>query len=117
MELLHSANIVQHVKERTHLSGHIIDLVVIREGQTILGNLQVWSMLSDHFVVQAYLRMSRPRPQKKTVSYRKYDALNMDDFSDELLKSLLVTDHSETLDTLVDQYNDSLKCLLDKHAQ
>ena len=40
----------------------------------------------------------------------------MDDFSDELLKSQLTTDPSERLKTLVDQYNDSLKCLLNKHA-
>ena len=32
VELLHSANMVQHVKERTHISSHIIDLVVTREG-------------------------------------------------------------------------------------
>ena len=56
VEPLHSANIVQHVKERTHISGHIIDLVVTREGQNILGYLQVSSMLSDHFVVQADLK-------------------------------------------------------------
>ena len=66
-------------------------------------------MLSDHFVVQADLKMSPPR--------EKNDAINMDNFSDKLLKSQLITDPSETLDTLVDQYNDSLKCLLDKHAQ
>jgi len=64
--LLHSANMVQHAKERTHISGHIIDLVVAREGQNILGNLQVSSMLSEHFIVQADLRMSRPRPREKT---------------------------------------------------
>ena len=39
----------------------------------------------------------------------------MDDFSDELLKSQLITDHTKTLDTLVVLYNDSLKCLLDNH--
>jgi len=105
---------VQLVKERTHISSHIIDLVVKREGQTILGNLQVSSVLSDHFLVQADLLMSRPR--QKTVFYRKYDAINMDNFSDELLKSQLITDPCETLDTLFDLYNDSLKCLLDKHA-
>ena len=71
-------------------------------------------MLSDHFVVQADLRMSRP--QEKTVSYRKYYASNKDDFSDELLKFQLITDPSEALDALVDQYSDSLKCLLDKHT-
>ena len=104
------------VKERTHTSGNIIDLVVTREGQNILGNLQVSSMLSYHFVVQADLRMSRPRPRQKTVSYRKYDAINMDDFSDELLQSQLITDPSEILNRLLDLYNDSLKCMLDKHA-
>jgi len=41
----------------------------------------------------------------------------MNYFSDELLKSKLITDPSETLDTLMDQYNDSVsKCFLDKHA-
>ena len=112
MELLHSASMVQHAKKRTHISGHIIDLVIKREGKHILGNLQVSSMSSDHFVVQADLRMYRPRPQEKTVSYRKYDAINMDDFPDELLKSQLITDPSDTPDTLVDQYNNSLTCLL-----
>jgi len=104
------------VKERTHISGHIIDLVVTREDHNILGNLHVSSMLSNHFVVQDDLRMSRSRPQEKTVSYRKYYAINMDDFSDELLKYQLTTDPSERRETLVDQYNDSLKCLLNKHA-
>ena len=40
----------------------------------------------------------------------------MDDFSDELLNSQLITVPSEILDALVNQYNDSLKCLLDKPA-
>jgi len=55
VELLHSANMFLDVKERTHTSGNIIDLVVTREGQNILDNLQISSMLSDHFVVQADL--------------------------------------------------------------
>ena len=67
VELLRSTNMVQHVKERTHISGYIIDMVVTREGQNILGNLQVSSKLSDHFLVQADLRMSRLRPREKTV--------------------------------------------------
>jgi len=98
---------VQHVKERTHISGHIIDLVVTRESQNILGNLQVSSMLYDHFVVQADLRMSRP--QEKIVSYRKYNVINMDVFSDELLKFFWDTGH------IGGSNKDSLKCILDKH--
>jgi len=96
--------------------GHSIDLVVTHEGQNILGNLHVSSMLSDHVVVQADLLMPRPRPQEKTDSYRKYDPINMDDFSDELLKSQVITYPSEISDTLLDQYNDSLKGLLDTFA-
>jgi len=86
---------VQHVKEKreTHISGHITDLVVTREGPYILFNLQLSSMLSDYVIVQADLRMSRPRPQEKTVSYRKYDAINMDDFSDELCSTQILVRH------------------------
>ena len=116
VELLHSANMVQYVKEITHISARIIDLVVKREGQNIVVNLHVSSMLSDHFVVQADLRISRPRPQEKTVSYLKYDAINMDDFSNELIKSWLITDPSEALETWWININDSLKRLLDKHV-
>ena len=44
-------------------------------------------MLSDHFVVLSDLRMSRSRPPDNIVSYRKYGAINMDDFSDVLEQS------------------------------
>ena len=73
-------------------------------------------MLSDHFVVQADLRMSRLRPSENSVSYRKYGAVNVDDFSGELEQSQLITDSSDKQNALVDQYNDGLKCLLDKQA-
>jgi len=67
VQFLHYVNMVRHVKERTQISRLIIDLVVTHEGQNILGNLQVSSKLSDHFLVQADLRMSRLRPREKTV--------------------------------------------------
>ena len=40
----------------------------------------------------------------------------MDDFFDELVQAQLITYSSDALDYLVDEYNDGLKCLLDKHA-
>ena len=43
------------------------------------------SMSSGHFITQSGLQMTRPRPPDKIVSYRKYDAINMGDFSDELV--------------------------------
>ena len=55
MELLHSANMVQHVNERTKISGHTIDLVVRRECRNILNQIHVSSTSSDHSVVQAKL--------------------------------------------------------------
>ena len=54
MERLHSSNKVQHVNERAHTSG-----------QDILDHLHVSPMCSDHFVVQADLWRSRPRPPDK----------------------------------------------------
>ena len=41
MVLLHSTNVVQHVDERTHISSHVIDLVITRDGQNVLDNLRI----------------------------------------------------------------------------
>ena len=41
----------------------------------------------------------------------------MNDFSDELARSQLVTDSFwHNLDALLDQYTDGFKCLFDKHS-
>lgn len=84
MELLHSFNMVQYVKAKIRI-GHVIDLMITNEGHNILYNLHMSCMFSDYFVVKADLQIFCPPRQNKTVSLRKYDTINMTDFSDEFL--------------------------------
>ena len=50
-EILRSTNLIQHVQRRTHRQGHILDLVITREGDDLVIGVSVSSMLSDHFLI------------------------------------------------------------------
>ena len=58
----------------------------------------------------------KPSLSVKTVSYRKYKAINIQDFQSDLAKSNLCTNHTNSLDELVSCYDETLKATLDKHA-
>ena len=50
-DILKSANLGQHVQERTHRHRHILDLVISRDDDNLIKGVSVSSMLSDHFLV------------------------------------------------------------------
>ena len=50
-DILRSANLRQHVQERTHRHGLILDLVISRDGDILIKGVSVSSMMSDHFVI------------------------------------------------------------------
>ena len=60
--------------------------------------------------------MLSPSLSVETVSYRKYKAINIQDFKADLAKSDLYTNHPNSLDELVSCYDKTLKATLDKHS-
>ena len=54
----------QHVKDSTHKSGHVLDLVIIRSGDQLVRNVRVSEpVISDHGVVRwetPYLKKTWP---------------------------------------------------------
>ena len=52
-EILRSANLIQHVQRRTQRQGHILDIVIIREGDDLVLGVSVSFTLSDHFLVNS----------------------------------------------------------------
>ena len=50
-DVLRSANLRQHVKERTHRHGHILDIAISRDDDNLIKCVSVYSMLSDHFLI------------------------------------------------------------------
>ena len=60
------------MQRRTHRQGHILDLVITREGDDLVSDVSVSSMLSDHFVINNEVSLERPFSPATSVSYRSF---------------------------------------------
>ena len=114
-ELLITSNLKQHVTEPTHTSGHILDLVISKDDKSV-ESVSVSSMISDHFAVHVTMAVSKPRPLRKTIHYRKYRSIDLACFSQDLATSSIVQSPAKSLDDLVHQYNTVISDVVNKHA-
>ena len=115
-DLLSSYNLQQHVSESTHRDGHILDWVISRQDDNFVGACEVDSMLSDHCAIHFNLLCSKPHPPRKTVTFRNIKGIDTDSFKNDIRTSELYTTPASDVDAKVDQYNNVLKQVLDKHA-
>lgn len=115
-DILRSANLTQHVNERTQIHGHILDLVISRETDDLVKNVCVSSMISDHYLVDIVLSLQKPVLPIKNMKYRKYRSIDKASFTADLNASRLISHPPEDLEKLVDAYNDDLRNIMDKHA-
>jgi len=72
LDLLELLGLEQHFTEATHIFGHTLDLVITRKTETLLGSTpRSCRYLSDHSAVRCSIRINKPAPQVKRVTYRK----------------------------------------------
>ncbi len=119
LDLLHIFNLSQNVSSPTHISGHILDLIITPcHGNTVTMDTPLVSdLISDHFAIECNIQISsRTEKNSKTIISRKLKSLDIDAFRQDISKSELITHPSDDLDRLVDQYNTCLSEILDKHA-
>ena len=111
-------NLRQHVNGSTHKNGHTLDLVITREEQSFIKNLLVFDpALSDHFMIRCNLDFSKPVAQDQMLSFRRLRAIDIDKFSSDLEDSALIrTPLNDDLSLAVDQFNSSLRSIIDNHA-
>ena len=62
-DILRSANLRQHIEERTHRHGHILDLVISRDK-----GVSVSYMLSDHFLINSNVPLQKQFVSAKVIS-------------------------------------------------
>ena len=87
------------------------------EDDNFVRNISVTDMISNHIIVDIkLLDINKPGMPKKSVTYRKYRAINITQLAPEILKSKLVVTPHSTLENLVEQHNTRLCNLIDKHA-
>jgi exonuclease III len=116
LTLIDSVNLKQHVMEPTHRSGHTLDVVITRESGSIIQSLQVGDMISDHTLITCQVKHPKPIPMQATVMTRKLRSICIEDFRQDVTKSLPVCDDLSDVRTLVSDYNQVLESTLDKHA-
>ena len=126
-DVLQSSGMKQHVNEPTHVRGHTLDVVITREVDKIINNLEVTDpglldnlgkISNDHFAITFNVLAAKPPPVRKIVSFRKIHSINVDEFREEIANSeafknsLLIDD----IDQITDTYNKELIKLIEKHA-
>ena len=70
-DILRSASLTEHVQERTHKHGHILDLVITWDVGNLVKGVSVSTMLSDHFLIDILVSLEKPSLSAKAVSYSK----------------------------------------------
>ena len=84
LQLLDMHNLIQHVNEPTHTSGHTQDLIITRSDSTLVSCVQTGSLLSDHWSVKCDLSTERPKPEKKIITYRKLKNIDKNIFKEDI---------------------------------
>ncbi len=115
-DLLDSLHLTQLVQSPTHKLGHTLDLLIIKaDSNTVMSATTSYPCLLDHLAVNFTITLPKqPRPTKNII-YRKLKSIVIEDFVADVEASIAKLDQSN-LDTLVQDYNNSLRTTLDKHA-
>ena len=108
---------VQLVDEVTHRSGHILDLVCCKmEDSSIISDVYVSSMLSDHMSVHFNLQYRKAIAVKQMATYRRYRSINKEQLSQDIEASNIVDHSFQYIDDMVCSYNNTIRAIIDNHA-
>ena len=96
----------------------MLDFLIIRETDTTSVH-QPWvdeTPLSDHFPVHFGIPWQKPQPRSHRLVYRKLKSVNIEDIRQDISSAYSCCDLPDSVDDLVDYYNNTLMTLLDKYA-
>ncbi len=125
INILNSCGLQQHVQEPTHHHGHILDVLISRDTSTCMKNVDVkdiglcndyGNLLNDHYAITSTFQLDVQTPNRKCISYRRTQDIDIDVFCENISSSNLLTDTTGTLDELVERFSVGLSILLDTHA-
>ena len=90
-DILHSTNFQQHVSSATHCRGNILDLVITPSTNSVITDVSVESLMTDHHAITCGMVCTKPRPLRGKIKYRKFAAIDNNLFAHDLNNSTLVT--------------------------
>ena len=114
---LNQYNFTQIIDSPTHIHGHILDVVCVRDTVSKAVCAMVTAGLSDHLAITFSVNIPIQAPCKfKQVNTRKIHNINITDFREDILNSDLIKHPHTTASLLSHQYFNTLRHILDKHA-
>ncbi len=115
--MLELFNLTQHVREGTHNSGHILDLVITRSSDSIVNRIYNFNpLLSDHEAIMFDLSIEKPPQVTKSITYRCLRKIDFTKFLDDINLSALLNNPATEVGDLCDTYYTELSSILDRHA-
>lgn len=105
--------------------GHTLDLVISRDTSHIVSNIMVsdpalvahdGKLTRDHFAVSFMTTLAKPAPIRKTVTFQKLRAIDIEAFKQDIMNSPSLCSTSGTVEDLVKAYSEGLTTLINKHA-
>ena len=110
-------NLTNHVEFPTHKLQNTLDLVINQQDSKCIRNVHQGHLLSDHHLVLFDITSKSKVPLARMQAFRKYKSINLEDFSDDVVKELKSINLMDTTtDDLVSAYDRSLRLVLDTHA-
>ena len=82
-ELITTFNLVQHVCEFTHESGHLLDLVITRPTDFV-SNLEVGEYFSDHREITFHLNVENVSPSRVMFTSKNYKNIDINAFTEDV---------------------------------
>ena len=112
--------------EPTHCGGHTLDVIMSRDNDTLVSNVQVkdiglcddnGTLINDHYAIICDLtKLKSCQVQQKSVSYRKFKDINLERFKEDIQRSSVLSNVSGSANELMDRYVSGIKILLEVHA-
>ena len=119
LDLLDSANLVQHVLEPTHHRGHTPDLIITRRDEDLIRHVKVLPVIySDHRVIVCKIDCPRPPLCNVSVTFRSKKKLDSAKLHNDVSECFSKIDLSTTPDIndLISKNNISLTEIYDAVA-
>ena len=115
-QLLDTFGLSQHVKQPTHVAGHLLDCVITKSRNAMRPSVSVIDQcVSDHSTILCHLTLAKPQAQTQSISYRSFKRIDLCALKTDIASSF-ATDTSAMHQCPLSHYNSTIRSIVDRHA-
>ena len=116
LDILDSFDSTQFTTSSTHVSGHILDLVITpKDSDLIISNVVAGHLISDHHMLSFNLKLNKPPLIRHKITSRSLKRINQTLFREDISHMVQKLHNCNSID-LPSEYHSNLVRILDKHA-